>query len=57
MDCLPELEGKTLGCWCKETPSSQCHGDILVKLFAERVANQVLKIGDQEKNSPPVHKS
>lgn len=28
MDKLPELKGKTLGCWCK--PSS-CHGDILKK--------------------------
>ena len=25
---LPELKGKTLGCWCK--PKS-CHGDILLK--------------------------
>lgn len=30
---LHELEGKTLGCWCKPGP---CHGDILVTLFAER---------------------
>lgn len=28
MDKLPELKGKTLGCWCK--PKS-CHGDILKK--------------------------
>lgn len=27
---LPELEGKTLGCWCKPEP---CHGDILIKHF------------------------
>jgi hypothetical protein len=26
---LPELEGKTLGCWCKPSP---CHGDVLVEL-------------------------
>ena len=30
---LGELEGKTLGCWCK--PKS-CHGDILVELINER---------------------
>lgn len=28
MAALPELRGKTLGCWCK--PKS-CHGDILLK--------------------------
>ena len=30
---LKELEGKTLGCWCK--PKS-CHGDVLVKLIKEK---------------------
>jgi len=30
---LPELEGKTLGCWCKPF---QCHGDVLQKLVMER---------------------
>ena len=30
---LSELEGKVLGCWCKP---SQCHGDILLKLLAEK---------------------
>ena len=28
MESLPDLKGKTLGCWCK--PKS-CHGDILLK--------------------------
>ncbi len=28
LDCLGELKGKVLGCWCK--PKS-CHGDILLK--------------------------
>ena len=28
MESLPELRGKTLGCWCK--PKS-CHGDILLR--------------------------
>ena len=31
MKALPELRGKTLGCWCKP---STCHGDVL-----ERLAN------------------
>ena len=29
---LPELEGKTLACWCKP---QACHGDVLVKLIEE----------------------
>lgn len=29
MAALPELAGKTLGCWCK--PAS-CHGDVLAEL-------------------------
>ena len=31
---LAELDGKTLGCWCKP---GLCHGDVLVDLFEERV--------------------
>lgn len=31
MSCLPELRGKTLGCWCKTKPEIPCHGDILMK--------------------------
>lgn len=30
---LYELEGKTLGCFCKPDP---CHGDVLIKLFIEK---------------------
>ncbi len=30
---LHELEGKTLGCWCKP---KACHGDVLVKLIQEQ---------------------
>ena len=30
INSLHELEGKTLGCWCK--PNS-CHGDVLIKLL------------------------
>lgn len=33
MNELPELDGKTLGCWCKPQP---CHGDVIVKLLTER---------------------
>lgn len=29
---LPELEGKTLACWCAPYP---CHGDVLVDLIAK----------------------
>ena len=37
MERLPSLSGKTLGCWCKPQP---CHGDVLVKLFNEKVLGQ-----------------
>lgn len=30
---LPKLRGKTLGCYCKPLA---CHGDVLVRLIAER---------------------
>lgn len=33
LDDLDELEGKTLGCWCKP---KACHGDILVEIINER---------------------
>lgn len=29
MAALPELAGKTLGCWCSPKP---CHGDVLARL-------------------------
>jgi hypothetical protein len=32
ISALPELKGKTLGCWCHPKP---CHGDVLVKLVKE----------------------
>lgn len=32
MRLLPDLKGKTLGCWCKP---EGCHGDVLVKLLNE----------------------
>ncbi len=34
---LPSLSGKRLGCWCAPSP---CHGNVLVKLFNERVGTK-----------------
>lgn len=33
-NCLEELENKELGCWCKP---NQCHGDILIELYKEKI--------------------
>lgn len=33
LSSLSELEGKTLGCWCKP---DKCHGDVLVELLNEK---------------------
>jgi len=32
---LPELAGKTLGCWCAPRP---CHGDVLAQLARDASA-------------------
>ncbi len=32
---IRELKGKVLGCWCKDTSSTPCHGDILAELANE----------------------
>lgn len=32
-DCLDELDGVELGCWCSP---EKCHGDILVELFNQK---------------------
>lgn len=37
MNALDELEGKTLGCFCK--PKS-CHGDILLELLEKKKSEQ-----------------
>lgn len=37
---LEELEGKTLGCWCKP---NDCHGDILIKLLEEKKRPKIEK--------------
>lgn len=36
------LHGKTLGCWCKtrSQPNRPCHGDVLLELAAEAVAQK-----------------
>ena len=36
---LPELKGKTLGCWCK--PKWACHGDILVELVEKSPTDSI----------------
>jgi hypothetical protein len=43
---LHELEGKTLGCWCKP---QACHGDILLKLLEQRrTADTMGNEGEQD---------
>jgi Domain of unknown function (DUF4326) len=34
LGALPELRGKTLGCWCAPQP---CHGDVLAELAGRRL--------------------
>ncbi len=40
MESLSELEGKTLGCFCKP---EKCHGDILVELLSKSKLEKLLK--------------
>ncbi len=40
MDSLDELEGKTLGCYCK--PES-CHGDIILELLSKKKLQDYFK--------------
>ena len=55
---LPELEGKTLVCWCKPEP---CHGDILCRWHTclstlsakNEVAYYTLKIRQEQADKPP----
>lgn len=35
---LPELQGKTLGCYCKP---EDCHGDILIEFTLNQISNHV----------------
>jgi hypothetical protein len=37
LQCLHELKGRVLGCWC--SPKA-CHGNILVKLVEERFCSE-----------------
>lgn len=34
LQALPELKGKTLGCWCKP---KNCHGDILKRMVEDEI--------------------
>lgn len=40
LEDLSELEGKTLGCYCKP---KLCHGDVLIKLIEEKKINIFFK--------------
>lgn len=40
MDSLDELEGKTLGCFCKP---EKCHGDVLLELLTQRKLQNYFK--------------
>lgn len=40
LDSLDELEGKTLGCFCKP---EKCHGDILLELLSKKKLQKMLK--------------
>lgn len=40
MESLDELEGKTLGCFCKP---EKCHGDILLEILTKRKLQKLLK--------------
>ena len=56
---LPELRGKTLGCWCKPLP---CHGDVLAELADASSESTprccVLVCGSRDWRDPaPIHKS
>ena len=34
MQKLPDLCGKTLGCWCDPEP---CHGHVIIEIFKEKL--------------------
>jgi hypothetical protein len=42
MASLDELEGKTLGCFCKPEP---CHGDVLLELLTQKKLINFFKDG------------
>ena len=49
---LPELRGKTLGCWCAPRP---CHADVLLRLANERELpgpNRTTGRGDAQRAHP-----
>jgi hypothetical protein len=38
---VPELEGKTLGCWCSPEP---CHGDVLIEVLKLYTTKRALRV-------------
>lgn len=42
MTALDELDGKTLGCFCKP---EACHGDVLLELLSQKKLKAFLKLG------------
>ena len=40
MNSLDELEGKTLGCFCKP---EKCHGDVLLELLTQKKLKNFFK--------------
>ena len=50
-NCISELEGLELGCWCKP---NYCHGDVLIKLYSEYVEKNVR--GIKNENPSYLHK-
>ena len=46
LNCISELEGKELGCWCKPGP---CHGDVLIRVFNEMAEKELpISVSTQE---------
>jgi len=47
IEALPELEGKTLGCYCFSSVTNtgkKCHGHVLIKLYEEFYINRNNKV-------------
>ena len=42
IDALPELEGKTLACWCAP---KKCHGHLLIELYEKFYEGREVKRG------------
>ena len=44
IDEIEELDGLTLGCYCKPRA---CHGDVLVKILNEKKTERILGVGNE----------